>query len=104
MSSELESIRNSLAAGGALDDETKEALTTLETALSQIGENSLSERVQDVVSQTAVALGQDSTPSGSEISGKWEELRAAFADWEEQHPGVVMAISRLSNSLAAFGL
>lgn len=107
MTPELETIRQSLEKAGALDDETSEALRALETALSHSNNPDLSNRVRDIVAETAESLADNDTPSttlSSDLSAKWRDLRDALSLWEKEHPGIVLAIGRLSNSLATYGL
>jgi len=104
MLKEIEEIRRALLALDALDDEAKEALATLEAAVEDIDRHPDSGRIREVVTATAGALKEESSAADLGLSGKWDELKGQVAHWEEEHPSLVLAIGRLSNSLAAFGL
>ncbi len=104
MFQEIEAIRKALRQLNALDDEAKEALATLETALSEIDHHPATGRVREVVAETAGALSEESAPGESGLAEKWEELKDQVDEWEAEHPRLVLAIGRVSNSLAAFGL
>lgn len=102
MFQEIESIRKALRELDALDDEAKDALATLEAALAEIDRHPASGRVREVVTATAGALGEEEPEGG--LSQKWEELKDHVDAWEAEHPRLVLAIGRISNSLAAYGL
>lgn len=104
MLKEIEAIRESLLALDALDEDTREALLTIENALEEIERHPVSSQVREVVSHTAGALATKDQPEAGILSGKWEDLKGQFVHWEEEHPRLVLAIGRISNSLAAFGL
>ncbi|NLT70493.1 MAG: hypothetical protein GXX91_07335, partial [Verrucomicrobiaceae bacterium] len=38
------------------------------------------------------------------LAEKWRELKENLTDWEEEHPSVVLAVGRISDSLAVVGL
>ncbi|MBU6178995.1 MAG: hypothetical protein KGR69_04990 [Verrucomicrobia bacterium] len=101
---EIESIRSALRQLDALDDEAMEALATLEAALTEIDRHPASGRVREVVTETADALAEEGPSAEGSLAEKWEELKGQVGDWEAEHPGLVLAIGRVSNSLAAFGL
>ena len=104
MLKEIDTIRRALLALDALDDEAREALATLEAAVEEIGRHPDSAQVREVVSETAGALSKtDGEPDGG-LSEKWGGLKDHLVHWEDDHPGIVLAIGRLSNSLATFGL
>ena len=96
---EIEAIRRTLASLDALDDETLEALSTINSALDEIDHLP----VREVVNETAGALADESA-AGDGLAEKWAGLKEQLVHWEEEHPRLVMAIGRVSNSLAAFGL
>jgi len=104
MLKEIEEIRRALSDMNALDDEAREALATLEAAVAEIDRHPASERVKGVVADTAGALSGDEAKPAEGLAAKWEELKDQVADWEQEHPTIVLAIGRVSNSLAAFGL
>lgn len=85
MKGEIDAIRQALIELNALDDETREALDSMETALDQI----------------------DAEAAGTEengVSGRWASLREKLLQWEEEHPTLALAVGRITNSLAAIGL
>ncbi len=100
---EIEAIRRALASLDALDDETREALSTLELALAEIDRLPDPAKVREVVAETADTLSSDEAASPA-LSEKWAGLKDQLVHWEEEHPSLVLAIGRVSNSLAAFGL
>lgn len=104
MHPEIEAIRRSLASIDALDEETREALDTLESALDDIDRLPGSDRVREVVAETAGSLAADKTAPSAALAERWSELKEHLVDWEEEHPRLVLAVGRVSNSLAAFGL
>lgn len=104
MFQEIESIRKALGELNALDDEAKEALATLEAALTEIDRHPAAGRVREVVTETAGALAEEAPATEGGLSEKWEELKDHVDAWEAEHPSLVLAIGRVSNSLAAFGL
>ena len=104
MRQELESIRQALLARDALDGEAQEALASLETALAEIDGHPAGARVREVVSGTAASLSADDVQEEGTLSATWDELKGNLEDWEKEHPGLVLVIGRLSNSLAALGL
>lgn len=108
MRKEIEEIRRALLAMDALDDEAAEALATLEEALEDIEQRPDSERMREIVLSTAGALGRGSGEAGAGardgLAGKWRELKENLSHWEEEHPGVVLAVGRISDSLAVVGL
>lgn len=103
MQPEIEAIRRSLVALDALDDDMKDALANLESALGEIDLHPASGRVREVVTETVGALAGEGDAGGG-IAGKWAELKDHLVHWEEEHPRLVLVIGRLSNSLAALGL
>jgi chromosome segregation ATPase len=104
MLNEIEKIRQALIAINGLDDEAKEALATLEAAIEEIDRHPESDRVKGVVRETAGTLAMSDEDAHRRLAGKWEELKESISHWEEEHPSIVLAIGRVSNSLAAFGL
>lgn len=104
MLKEIEELRRSLLALDALDDDTREALRTIEAALEDIEKHPASGEVRGVLSDTTDALGDPGKAEGAGLSGRWEGLKKHFVHWEEEHPSLVLAVGRISNSLAAFGL
>ncbi|MCB1204925.1 MAG: hypothetical protein KDN18_11750 [Verrucomicrobiae bacterium] len=104
MLKEIEAIRESLRALDALDEDTRDALLTIEHALEEIERHPVSSQVREVVTQTAGALAAGDQSENEGLSGKWEDLKGQLIHWEEEHPRLVLAIGRISNSLAAFGL
>ncbi len=101
MREELDTIRRALQERDALDAETTEALATLESALGDIEAHPDGGRVREVVAGTAEALaGKGDAALGT----AWSDLKEQLAHWEDEHPRIVLAIGRVSNSLAAFGL
>lgn len=104
MLKEIEELRRSLLALDALDDDTREALRAIEAALEDIEKHPASAEVRGVLSDTTNALGDPDKAGGAGLSDRWEALKKHFAHWEEEHPSLVLAVGRISNSLAAFGL
>lgn len=108
MLKEIEEIRRSLIALNALDDEAQEALATLEAAMEEIDRHPAAGRVREVVTNTAGTLAVAEPDREAGLAAKWdelkEELKEQVDDWEQEHPSIVLAIGRVSNSLAAFGL
>lgn len=104
MFQEIESIRKALSQLDALDDEAKEALATLEAALSEIDRHPAAGRVREVVAETAGALAEEAAAPEGGLAQMWGELKDHVDSWETEHPRLVLAIGRVSNSLAAFGL
>lgn len=83
MKGEIDAIRRALIELNALDDETSEALDSIEAALERIDEK---------------------VTADEGISGRWSALREQLLEWEEEHPTLALAVGRISNSLAAIGL
>lgn len=83
MKGEIDAIRRALIELNALDDETREALDSIESALERIDK-------------------KEDADEG--ISGRWSSLREQLLQWEEEHPTLALAVGRISNSLAAIGL
>lgn len=104
MLKEIEELRRSLIALDALDEDTREALRTIEAALEDIEKHPASGKVRDVLADTSGALKDRSAAGGAGLADRWEGLKDHFTHWEEEHPSLVLAIGRISNSLAAFGL
>lgn len=104
MLKEIEEIRQALIAINGLDDEAEEALATLEAAIEEIDRHPESDRVKGVVKETAGTLASPDVEAQHGLAGKWVELKESISHWEEEHPSVVLAIGRVSNSLAAFGI
>ena len=105
MLKEIEEIRRALLSLNALDEEAKDALATLEAAVEEIDRHPDSGRVREVVTATAGALSNTGDEAaGGGLAETWAELKDQFDHWEEDHPSIVLAIGRVSNSLAAFGL
>jgi Ni,Fe-hydrogenase III large subunit len=104
MRKEIEEIRQALLAIDALDDEANEALATLEEAIEEIDHHPESGQVREVVHSTAGTLGTADAEAHRGIAGKWLALKENIAHWEEEHPSVVLAVGRISDSLAAVGL
>ncbi len=84
MKGEIAAIRRALIELNALDEETSEALDSIEEALEQMD-------------------GGDG-PAKEGLSGRWAALREQLLHWEEEHPTLALAVGRISNSLAAIGL
>ncbi len=104
MHKEIEEIRQALIAINGLDDEAREALATLEASIDEIDRHPESDRVKGIVRETAGTLATSDEEAHRGLSGKWEDLKDSISHWEEEHPSVVLAIGRVSNSLAAFGI
>lgn len=103
MRQELEKIRHALLSRDALDDEARDALASLEAALDQVVEHPAGERVREVVAGTANSLTEEDDDPGA-LAATWSDLRGQLTNWEEEYPGLVLAIGRVSNSLATLGL
>jgi hypothetical protein len=104
MNKELEEIRKALIAIDAYDEEAQESLAVLEAALIEIDHHPESSRVKDLVKETASGLALAKENPDQNLGGKWEDLKGGVSHWEEDHPGVVLAIGRVSNALAVLGL
>lgn len=104
MRKEIEEIRQALLARHALDDEVRDALTTLEEAIEEIDLRPESGQVREVVRSTAGSIGSPREETSDGLAGMWQQLRENLNDWEEDHPSVVLAVGRISSSLAAVGL
>lgn len=109
MQKEIEAIRQALLAIHALDDEAKDALATLEEALDETDHRPESGQVREVVRSTAGTLGNTNGETAADaetglLAGKWRELKENLTEWEEEHPRVVLAVGRISESLAVVGL
>lgn len=104
MRKEIEEIRQALISIDALDDEARAALVTLEEAVEEIDRHPESARVRNVVEETAGTLGGADQEAHRGLAGKWQELKEGISHWEDDHPAVVLAIGRISDSLAAVGL
>ena len=104
MRKEIEEIRQALISIDALDDEARAALVTLEEAVEEIDRHPESERVRSVVEETAGTLVGTDQDAHRGLAGKWQELKEGISHWEDDHPAVVLAIGRISDSLAAVGL
>jgi len=104
MRKEIEEIRQALIAINGLDEEAQEALATLEAAIEEIDRHPESDLVKGIVRETAGTLAGSDEAAHSGLSDKWENLKESISHWEEEHPSVVLAIGRVSNSLAAFGI
>lgn len=108
MRKEIEEIRDALSSIDALDEETGEALQSLEDSIDELESHPAADRVRDVASETAarVRAGR-ATGEGEEeppISGRWASLRGHLDEWEDRHPRVTMVIGRMADALAAVGL
>lgn len=101
---ELDAIRRALSEVDALDDETRDALATLESALDDLDRLPNADRVREVVAATAGSLSSDEENASEGLAERWSEIKEHVVDWEEEHPRLVLAIGRVSNSLAAFGI
>lgn len=104
MLKEIEEIRQALISIDALDDEAKEALATLENAVEEIDRHPESGRVRDVMQETAGTLAGTDREARQGLAGKWQELKESISHWEDDHPAVVLAVGRISDSLAVVGL
>jgi hypothetical protein len=104
MLKEIEELRRSLIALDALDDDTRDALVTIEAALEDIEKHPVSGEVREVLSETKDALARTGEAGAAGLAVRWEGLKEHFGHWEEKHPRLVLAIGRVSDSLAAFGL
>ncbi len=104
MRKEIEEIRQALISINALDDEARDALATLEDAIDEIDLHPESSQVREVVYATAGTLGSNDPEANRGLAGKWRELKESLNHWEEDHPTVVLAVGRISDSLAVVGL
>jgi hypothetical protein len=104
MRKEIEEIRQALISINALDDDARDALATLEDAIDEIDLHPESSQVREVVYTTAGTLGSNDPEANRGLAGKWRELKESLNHWEEDHPTVVLAVGRISNSLAVVGL
>ena len=104
MRKEIEEIRQALIAINALDDEAKDALATLEEAIDEIDHHPETGQVREVMRSTAGTLGSGDAEAHRGLAGKWQELKENLNHWEEEHPSVVLAVGRISDSLAVVGL
>ena len=53
---------------------------------------------------TSGTLGSADPEAQRGLAGKWQELKENLNHWEEDHPSVVLAVGRISDSLAVVGL
>ena len=104
MLKEIDEIRQALISIDALDDEAMKALATLEEAIEEIDRHPESARVRSVVKETAGTLAGTNREAHRGLAGKWQELQENISHWEDDHPTVVLAIGRISDSLAVVGL
>lgn len=104
MRKEIEEIRQALLAINALNDEVKEALATLEEAIDEINHHPETGQVREVMRTTSGTLGSADPEAQRGLARKWQELKENLNHWEEDHPSVVLAVGRISDSLAVVGL
>ncbi|MEM9017659.1 MAG: hypothetical protein AAGC68_11650 [Verrucomicrobiota bacterium] len=97
MKEEIDAIRESLFEMNALDEETREALLTLEEAIDEIdrhaGNDELFRHLSDAVNDAERHRSQ-----------RWRDLKSRVDDWEDHHPKLVLSVGRIAEALASVGL
>jgi hypothetical protein len=104
MNKELEEIRKALIAINGYDEEAQESIAALEAALNEIDHHPESSKVKDLVRETANGIAAAKENPDQSLGEKWEDLKGGVSHWEEEYPGVVLAIGKVSHALAVLGL
>jgi len=99
MKKEIEDIREALKAIDAYDDETGQALQSLEEALDEIDQHPALGRVQETISGTSAQVRAQEKTAES-----WDSLKEHLDEWEDDHPGLVLSVGKMARVLAVLGL
>lgn len=99
MKKEIEEIREALKAIDAYDEETGEALASLEEALDEIDQHPALGRLQETITGTG-----ERVRSREKSSESWDSLREHLDEWEDHHPGLVLSVGKVARVLAVLGL
>ncbi|MEM1441132.1 MAG: hypothetical protein AAGF67_02240 [Verrucomicrobiota bacterium] len=99
MKKEIEEIRDALKSIGSYDDESREALESLEHALDEIDQHPALGRVEETISGTSASVRE-----GEATSEHWESLKEHLEEWEDHHPGLVLSVGKMARVLAVLGL
>ncbi|NNE91552.1 MAG: DUF4404 family protein [Verrucomicrobiales bacterium] len=107
MKRSIEDIREALRELQANDDESEAALNELLETVSKLEDDPRADGIRIKLESAAADLKRprkedDDEPSGA--SKLLEELQEELSEWGEDHPTIVMAVSRLANALAVAGL
>ena len=57
-----------------------------------------------LVRETANGIAAAKENPDQSLGEKWEDLKGGVSHWEEEYPGVVLAIGKVSHALAVLGL
>ena len=104
MRDEIQEMREALAAIGALDGETGEALQSLEEALDEIESHPEVGVVRTTFRETTANAKAASDSKDGVLAAKWSQLKEQIKDWEEDHPAVTLVVGRMASALASVGL
>lgn len=99
MKKEIEEIREALKAIDAYDEETGEALQSLEAALDEIDQHPALGRVQETIAGTGTKV-----LAREKSAENWDSLKEHLDEWEDDHPGLVLSVGRVARALAVLGL
>ncbi|MDF1657779.1 MAG: hypothetical protein P1U58_09210 [Verrucomicrobiales bacterium] len=99
MKKEIEEIREALKSLDAYDEETGEALRSLEDALDEIDQHPALGKVQETITGTSVRMRTQEKTAES-----WESLKEHLDEWEDHHPGLVLSVGKMARVLAVLGL
>lgn len=99
MKKEIEEIRDALRAINAYDDESREALESLEHAIDEIDQHPGLGRVQETISDTPESL-RNQEPAAE----NWDSLKEHLEEWEDHHPKLVLSVGEMARVLAVLGL
>ncbi len=104
MRDEIKEMREALAAIGALDGETGEALASLEEAMDEIESHPEVGVVRSTLRETIANAEAASASKDGLLAGKWSQLKDQIKDWEGDHPSVTLVVGRMASAFASVGL
>lgn len=99
MKKEIEDIREALKAINAYDEETGEALESLERAIDEIDQHPSLGKLQETISETSGRMRAEEKTAES-----WDSLKEHLDEWEDDHPGLVLSVGKVARALAVLGL
>ncbi|MDF1825193.1 MAG: hypothetical protein P1U68_11155 [Verrucomicrobiales bacterium] len=99
MKKEIEEIREALKAIDAYDEETGDALDSLEKALDEIDQHPALGKLQETISGTSERMRSQEKSAES-----WDSLKDQLDEWEDEHPGLVLSVGKMARVLAVLGL
>ena len=102
MRKEIEELREALESLEGWNEESEDALRSLEESIDEIDRHPASGRVRTVVAETA--SGARPGEEESSMAANWHALQDHLREWEDDHPTPVIVAGKVARALAVLGI